>query len=333
MLMLELSLAVLAVLTTLTSYSLSRVACYLEKKLGFTAVDLHKPGKTIVARSGGLAIMASLVLALLYWGIYGRLNTVVVVYTFSAILAGLIGLIDDIIRLGVKLKLFLFCLPAALPVLLSLYKPNPYVPGIGHLRLTILYPLAAIAAYDIIANAFNMSDTHNGLIVSAFLIFAISISLSMALPGPSPLEGFEALLVIFLSVMLGYLPINMYPAKMLNGNSGSHLIGSLAAALVLTSRREFLSLMLLVPQMLNGYLILSTTGLKSKELIERPTRLKEGGIIVPNCSPKSPITLVKLFVIEGGLVERDLIKKYIVLQVLTSLISLTLYWALTLVKA
>ncbi|MEM1930902.1 MAG: hypothetical protein QXZ60_03925 [Sulfolobales archaeon] len=304
----------------------------MEKRLGFTTIDLHKPEKIVVARSGGLAIMAALVLALIYWGALGKLNYIVVVYTLSAILAGLIGLVDDVVHLGVKLKLLLFCLPALPPVLLHLYDPHPYIPWVGHLRLTILYPLGAIAAYDITANAFNMSDTHNGLVVSAFLVFATSVFLSTVLPGPDPIEGFETLLAIFLSVLLGYLPINMYPAKMLNGNSGSHLIGSLAAALILTSRREFLSLMLLAPQILNGYLILFTTGLKSKESIERPTKLKSGGVIAPNCSTKSPITLVKLFVIEREMVESELVKRYIALQVITSVISLLIYWVMSIIK-
>lgn len=323
----------LATLTALTSYLLSKVVCQIEKKLGFYAIDIHKPKKAIVARSGGIALMVSLVLGLLYWSIAAKLNTLAAVYTTSAILAGLIGLVDDFIHIGVKLKLILFSIPALPPVLLHLYEPYPYIPGIGHLRLTILYPLAVIAAYDVVANAFNMSDTHNGLIVSTFLIFVASILVSTLLPGPDPLEGFEVLLAISLSVILGYLPMNVYPAKMLNGNAGSHLIGSLVAAIIVTSRREFLSLMLLMPQILNGYLILFTTGLRSKESIERPTVLKEGGIIAPNCAPKAPITLVKLFVVEKEMTERELIKRYVILQAATSVVSLVLYWAISSVKA
>lgn len=331
--MCSLDLLMLATLTALTSYLLSRVICQMEKKLGFYAIDVHKPKKTVVARSGGLALMLSLILGLLYWSIAAKLNSLAAVYTISAIIAGLIGLVDDFIHVGVKLKLVLFSIPALPPVIFHLYEPYPHIPGIGHLRLTMLYPLAVIAAYDVMANAFNMSDTHNGLIVSTFLIFAASIFISTFFPGPHPLEGFEALLALSLSVILGYLPMNMYPAKMLNGNAGSHLIGSLVAAIIVTSRREFLSLMLLMPQILNGYLILFTTGLRSKEAIERPTVLKEGGIIAPNCLPKAPITLVKLFVVEKEMTEHELIRKYVTLQAATSIISLVIYWAMTLIKA
>ncbi|MCX8184483.1 MAG: hypothetical protein RMI56_06380 [Sulfolobales archaeon] len=327
-----LELVLLIVLTAVTSYTLSEAVCSLEMKLNFTAVDIHKPGRRLVARSGGVALMGSLILGVAYVGLIGGLNSLVVAYITSAIAAGLVGLIDDFMHLSIKLKLTLFCLPALLPVVLQFYEPYPYVPGVGYLRLTILYPLAVIAVFDVMANAFNMSDTHNGIVVSVFLIFAVSLFLSMYLPGPEPLDGFEILLAISAASLAGYLPLNFYPARMLNGNSGSHLIGSLAAALIVTSRREFLAIMLLLPQILNGYFILFTTGFKSKEYIERPTKLVADGVIHPNCSPRASITLVRLFVVEKGLRERELIKKYLILQVVNSTASLVLYLALCSIK-
>ncbi len=328
----ELELLGLVALTALTSYLVSVAVYRLQMRVGFVDVDAHKPGRTFVARSGGVALMLSLAASLLYWSAAGRLNELAFVYVLSAILTGFIGLIDDLRRLSVGSKLLLFCLPALLPVLLHLYDPHPYVPGVGHLRLTIVYPLMAVAAYDVAANAFNMSDTHNGLIVSAFLVFTASLSISTLMPGPSPLEGFEVLAAIYLSVVLGYLPMNMYPARMLNGNSGSHLVGSLAASLILTSRREFLAMMLLAPQILNGYLVLFTAGLKSKEAVARPTVVKSGGVITASCDPGAPITLVRLFVLERGLTEAELVKRYVALQAAVSSVSLVLYWAISLIK-
>lgn len=317
-------------LIPLTSYAVSEAICFFERKLEFVSVDIHKPGKAVVARSGGVAVILSLVISVLYWNVVSELNILVLAYVLSAIAAGLLGLVDDIISIGTRFKLLLFCLPGLIPVALHLYSPYPYVPGIGHLRLTILYPLIVIAAFDIMANAFNMSDTHNGLIVSAFLIFSASLFLSTFLPGPEPLDGFYSLLAISALVLLGYLPLNAYPAKMLNGNSGSHLLGALATSLIITSRREFLSIMLLMPQILHGYLVIATTGLRNKEVIERPTKVGLGGVITANCGPKVPITLVRMFVIEKGLTERELIIRYVSLQILVSAISLTLYLAISL---
>ncbi len=331
--MLKLDLVAPAALISLTSYLIAVAVHRLQMRIGFVDVDAHKPERTLVARSGGVALMLSLAVGLLYWSALGKLNELVLVYVLSAILTGLIGLVDDLRRLGVASKLLLFCLPALPPALLHLYDPHPYVPGVGHLRLTVLYPLMIVAAYDVAANAFNMSDTHNGLIASAFLVFAASILLSTLMPGPSPLEGFEVLLLTCLAVVVGYLPMNKYPAKMLNGNSGSHLIGSLAASLILTSRREFLALMLLMPQILNGYLVLFTAGLRSKEAVARPTVMRSGGVIAASCNPKAPVTLVRLLVLGRGLTEVELVRRYVTLQVVTSTASLALYWALSLVRA
>lgn len=328
-LMAEIGLVAAMPITVLASYIISYAISRIERKLGVVAVDVHKPSRTVVARTGGVALMLSLVLALAIWDHLGMVNQLVLAYVLSAVVAGLIGLFDDFKHLNVKMKLVLFCLPPLLPVVLGLYVPHPFVPLVGHLRLTLIYPMLVIAAFDVLANAFNMSDTHNGLIVSAFLIFSTSLYLSTFLPGPKPMEGFETLLAITVLVALGYFPLNAYPAKMLNGNSGSHLIGALVAALTIASRREFLAIMLLMPQILNGYLVLFTAGLRNKENIERPTKLSEGGIILPNCGPSTPITFVKLMVLDRGLSEKELITRYVVLQVMTSIISLLLYIAMT----
>ncbi|MCX8208108.1 MAG: hypothetical protein N3G79_00445 [Sulfolobales archaeon] len=327
-----LELVLLAVLIAVTSYVLSEIVYRLEMKFSFTTIDIHKPDRRHVARSGGIALMCSLVTSVVYLSLTSRLSSLVAAYIASALVAGLIGLIDDLTRLSVKLKLLLFCLPALLPVTLQLYDPYPYVPGAGYLRLTMLYPLAVIALFNVMANAFNMSDTHNGIIVSVFLIFAFLLILSTNLPGPKPLDGYDTLLAVSTASLLGYLPLNFYPARMLNGNSGSHLIGSLVAALIVTSRREFLAIMLLIPQILNGYLILLTAGLKSKERIERPTKITEDGVIRPNCSPRASITFVRLLVLEEGLRERELIKEYLVLQVISSAVSLVLYQAMCMIR-
>mgnify|MGYP001626142048 CR=1 FL=1 len=325
----DLAILMATTITVIASYSISYLVSKIEKKFGLVAVDIHKPGKVVVARTGGIALILSLSLALAVWGTLGRVNSVALIYVLSAIIAGLMGLFDDFKHLNVRTKLILFSLPALLPVVLGLYVPHPFIPLIGHLRLTIVYPILVIVAFDVLANAFNMSDTHNGVIVSAFLIFSISLYISTFLPGPRPMEGFEILLAIATLVVVGYLPLNAYPAKMLNGNSGSHLIGTLVAALTIASRREFLAIMLLIPQILNGYLVLLTAGLRSKESIERPTKLSRDGIILPNCSPNAPITFVKLMVIDRGLREKELVIRYIMLQVIASTTSLLLYFVMT----
>jgi UDP-N-acetylglucosamine--dolichyl-phosphate N-acetylglucosaminephosphotransferase len=321
------ALVVLMLATATLSYAVSQVVLRVEMKLGFTAVDIHKPSKTLVARSGGVALMFSLILGLAIGRLLGVVDRSLTPYLVAALIAGTMGFIDDLVHLGVKLKLALFAIPS-LPVLVyEAYCPRPYVPLVGYLRLTVIYPLLVVLAYDVLANAFNMCDTHNGIVPTVFLMYCTSILVAVALPGPEPLKGFYTLLALASATVLGYSPLNIYPAKMLNGNTGSHFIGALVASLSIASRREYLSIMLLMPQILNGFLILSSVGIKSKELIERPTRV-DRGIILPNCSSRAPLSLVRLLVLSRGLTEKELIRNYLILQVANNIVALLLYYAL-----
>jgi len=328
----DLALAILAVSTTALSYAVSHAILQVEMRLGFTAVDIHKPTRTIVAKSGGIALMISLALGATLWKLLGVLESATLPYLAAALVAGAIGLVDDLAHLGVRLKLILFVLPS-LPVLAhGAYYPRPYVPPVGYLRLTVIYPLLVVIAYDVLANAFNMCDTHNGIVPAVFLIYCASVLAAVLMPGPEPLVGFYSLLAIASAVVLGYIPLNIYPAKMLNGNTGSHLIGALVASLAIASRREYVALMLLVPQILNGFLIVSSVGVKSKESLERPTHVSQG-VILPNCNPRAPLSLVRLLVLGEGLAEKELVKRYLIVQVVNSLLALALYYTLTLLTA
>jgi len=323
----DLALIVLAVASAVLSYAISRAVLYIELRLGFTAVDIHKPSRTVVAKSGGVALIISLALGAALGKLLGVLESSTITYVVAALIAGAIGLVDDIVHLSVRLKLVLFALPS-LPILVyDTYYPRPYVPPVGYLRLTIVYPLLVVVAYDVLANAFNMSDTHNGIVPTVFLVYCTSLLVAVAFPGPEPLKGFYPLLALAVAVVLGYAPLNIYPAKMLNGNAGSHLIGALVASLVIASRMEYLSMMLLTPQILNGFLIISSVGVRGKESLERPTRVDQG-VILPNCNPRAPLSLVRLLVLSRGLTEKELIKNYLAVQVAVSIVALALYYTL-----
>ncbi len=324
----DLALIVLAVATAVLSYAISRVVLYIEMRLGFTAVDVHKPSRTVVAKSGGVALMISLALGTALGMLLGVVESSTIVYVVAALTAGAIGLVDDLVHLGVKLKLVLFALPS-LPILVyGTYYPRPYLPPVGYLRLTIVYPLLVVIAYDVLANAFNMSDTHNGIVPTVLLVYCASLLVASAFPRSEPLEGFYSLLALTVAVVLGYAPLNIYPAKMLNGNAGSHLIGALVASLVIASRMEYLSIMLLIPQILNGFLIISSVGIRGRESLERPTRV-DRGVILPNCNPRAPLSLVRLLVLSRGLTEKELVKNYLVVQIAVSIVALALYYTLT----
>ena len=316
------------------SFILTYIIMKLEKSLGLLAIDAHKPHKPLIPKWGGIALLIHFSILLLTIKFFiNSFEVLMYIYPhiLAVIIAGLIGLIDDIVGINAIVKLLVFMIPSIPVIVLSSYVPHPFIPLIGSLRLTIVYPLLIALAYTVLSNAFNMSDTHNGtiMIISLFLIFVLGTT-SM-LKGPQPLNGFKIMLVITLSTLIAYAPFNMYPARIFNGNCGSHLIGALIASLIIMSRREFAALIALTPLILNGFsIITSIRGLRSKEYIPRPVVVDERGLITASKSKDSPITLIQLLTLNDKLSEKEIIIAYTILYLFSSIASIIIYYALTL---
>ena len=313
-----------AIITSVSTY----VTIRIEKNKGIVAPDMHKPERPKIPKTAGPAFIVTLLAGLILSLIN---NTPLTTYhILAAVIAGLIGLYDDIKGLGALWKVALLTLPS-LPVLLgAAYVPRPYLPLVGFLRIHIVYPLLLPIAYTVITNAYNMIDTHNGVAVTVALTSSIALLISGIIDKPQSLnDGFIlTLFVVFL--LISYFPFNKYPSKIFNGNSGSFILGSLVASQAILLRREYLALMLHIPLIINGFSILTSIGgFKNKERIPRPVILVENTKIAPNTSRRSPVTLVQLLVLRNPLTEKDLIKLYNLLILLNTAFSLIIYRILT----
>jgi len=237
-------------------------------------------------------------------------STVIMAIMIAISIAFILGFIDDIHSLSPKIKVLISAL-AGLPIVISkAYDPNPFVPIVGQLRITLIYPLLVLAAYAVLINASNMFDTHNGLLPSVTLIIissTIPLQLYLVSKGIAPMESIVFSLIT-LGALIGYLPFNMYPAKVFNGNSGSHFIGAILASLTIISRLEVVMIISIMPLVINGFnLIMSIRGLRRKEQIERPVILMNDYSIKASPNPKSPITLVQLLTLRKSLYEPEIV--------------------------
>ncbi|MEM2039399.1 MAG: hypothetical protein QXN79_02760 [Zestosphaera sp.] len=314
-----------AIVVTLVS---TYITINIEKTKEIVAPDIHKPDKPRIPKTAGPAfittLLAGLVLSL-------TSNMVLVAYhILAAIIAGVIGLYDDFKGLRALWKVALLTLPS-LPVLIgAAYIPRPYVPLVGLLRIHIAYPLLLPLAYTVSINAYNMVDTHNGIAATVALTSSIALLISAAIDGPQPLDSGLVFALFVVSLLISYLPFNIYPSKIFNGNSGSFILGSLVASQAILLRREYLALMLHIPLIINGFSILASIGgFKNKESIPRPVVLTEDVKITPNTSRKTPVTLVQLLVLKNPLTEKDLVKTYSLLIFLNTVLSLITYYILT----
>lgn len=322
---------VAAVAAASMSFVLTYAVMRYELRKEILAEDVHKAGRPKIPRLGGISLL--IVFAASSATAFALSYTKVGVYLASIVVAGLLGLIDDFHDIDAKLKVIVFMIPALIPILSGVYIPFPYVPSIGTLRLTIVYPVLIIVAYTVSCNALNMADTQNGTAPTASIVILASLIASLLLGGPKPPNQGIILSTIVFAAIVAYVPFNMYPAKVFNGNVGSFLMGAALISSALMLRREFVFIMLMIPLILNSFNILTSVGglINRRKIKARPVHLGNDLKIYPSSEPGAPVTLVQLLTLRGGLSEKELVFAYTLLLVINAVLSLALYYALNIV--
>ncbi len=301
---------------------------YLHRK-GIVRPDVHKPGRPLIAHSGGIILIISFTVSTFSSIIFFPQYTIeILTIWFTAFLCFLIGLIDDIVILPGKTKTILTTL-SILPIVISttlfprrIIIGRPLVPIIGRIRLTILYWVLLPLAIAGPANAVNMLDVMNGIMPGTMIIASIAILFSSVVLG-SKVGLIVA--VILLGILIGYYPYNRYPAKVFNGDSGSLMIGGILGAVAVISRMEFIILTVLLPHVLNAYLVISSIGgLKEhRQLRERPIKVTKDGLLIANPSPTAPLSLTRLILLLGGEGrEHEVVKVYLIVEAVSSILAI-----------
>jgi UDP-N-acetylmuramyl pentapeptide phosphotransferase/UDP-N-acetylglucosamine-1-phosphate transferase len=312
--------------TLVLAYLISRIMW----RLGRAGVDVHKPCNIFVVESVGVSILFSLLLATpMVYSLGFKMEALA--FAFSVLIAGLIGLVDDFLVLRAWAKIALGALPSVPIILLSVYEPRPLIPLDGVARLTIVYPLSLPIVYTVATNAFNMYDTHNGVMLSS----ATLIIIAMITGGYIQYTyGFEesALAVILgmatLGAVVGMLYYNLYPARAFNGDVGSFTVGAAVASIAIIGRVEAVALIAGLPVALNGFLKITSIGFKERRGFQRPVEM-EGWLIKPRISKDSPMSLTVLLTSRNPLSEPEVLVASTWLTWLSSILSLvTLYMTL-----
>ena len=190
---------------------------------------------------GGLAMMAGLVVGLaVAWGI-GDFSaafatpTEMIGLLVAATLICAVGTLDDIRPVSAPAKVAGMVAAGAV---LSLAGVSLLVLRVPFLDLILLSPdlsaLFTVVWVVLIANAVNLIDGLDGLATGivgiaagAFLLYAVRLGDAGVLFEGNP----GALLaVLVLGICVGFLPHNIYPARIMMGDGGSMLLGLLMAA-------------------------------------------------------------------------------------------------------
>lgn len=211
-----------------------------EKAVVFTKIHAAKHKRHIPTMAGMIALLALTVVTVV--GNLDRGQTWLPLA--SAIGAGLVGLLDDIINLkgsgrgtaglNFKIKLLLTMIIAAGLSYWFVYKlgyTSLQVPFSGELVLApVLMFLTYIFVILATANAVNITDGLDGLAGGLLVTAYAAFGLIAMLQGNYGIAGFCLTVV---GVLLSYLWFNIYPARFFMGDIGSFAFGTTLAVVAI----------------------------------------------------------------------------------------------------
>lgn len=206
----------------------------------------------------GLAFIFSLGLSTLMFEL-----SVVKVFVIAAVclIMLFLGIVDDLRELSVVQKILAQSFCAVLLILFGIKTDIIYLGFWGNAVITFFWILG-------ITNAFNLLDIMDGLAAGTALIVSSAFLLIGLLSANLNLQIFS---LILCASSAGFLIFNLPPARTYLGNSGSHFLGMLVAAMALITHYASLDnvFALLSPIMILGLPIIDTIMLVIFRIIKR----------------------------------------------------------------
>ena len=298
------------------------------KRRGHIGIDIHKNLKTEVAESGGISIVigssfTSIFLIIFFPSFFNE----ILIFVLTVVLSGLIGYIDDRIKLRSRYKLILTIFTGTLIFLANYFGfikiESPTIPFLGQLRLTIIYPILAPIIVTVFANTVNMLEGYNGegsgtSIIALCSLFVCSIIWDSA-------EG-VLFTVIALAILIPFYLYNKFPAKIFPGDVGTLSIGALFAGIALFGSLEAAVFCALLIHIFNSFYVLySVKGFfESSEILENKSDviLLENDFIKASDEKDAALTLPRLILAKGPLNEPKLVKNFYIISIICGFFSI-----------
>ena len=292
------------------------------KRKGYTGTDIHKTVKTEVAESGGISIIfgisiSSILLTIFFPDFFNE----ILIFVLTVVISGLIGFIDDRIKLRSRYKLFLTILTGAMIFLANsvgfIQIESPTIPFLGKLRLNVIYPILAPLIVAVFTNTVNMLEGYNGEGSGTSIIALISLIICAII-----WDSAEALLftVISLAVLIPFFLYNKFPAKVFPGDVGTLSIGAIFASIALIGSLEAAVFCALLIHIFNSFYVISSVKgfIESSEILNdrSDTLLIENDFIKASDQKSAALTLPRLILAKGPMKEPDLVKNFYIISII-----------------
>jgi UDP-N-acetylglucosamine--dolichyl-phosphate N-acetylglucosaminephosphotransferase len=279
-------------------------------------IDVHKIEKPKIPAMCGISIIAGLAAGLFSLELLMGYSPDIAAFLGTVVIAGAIGVVDDLRPLSSRLKPILTALAAVPILLLGTFNAHPVFPLIGAFRLTILYPALILFAIPVTANAVNMLDVFNGSLSGTLTIISLTLAAVLALSG----ETTTMCLALALSASLfAFYLFNRYPARVFGGDAGSLAAGAAIGALAVIGRIELVTVVALVPYIMNAFYGLASVGrlYERREIKPRPIRVRDDGKLEATTEKLAPVTLTRLILAEGPMSEQAIVRAMQLLTILS----------------
>ena len=220
--------------------------------------DARRMHKKPIPRLGGLAIYGGFLCSIL---IFGQLDETMLCVLLGAAIIVALGIFDDVLALGAKLKFVVQIVAAAIPVCISdlqigLFTNLNPLSDTPFVHLGILAVPVTIIWIVGITNAVNLIDGLDGLAVGVSSIAAITMLAVALLTGNMPIAITMAALA---GACIGFMPYNLNPAKIFMGDTGSTFLGYMLATVSIMGLFKFYAVIsFAVPFLILGLPIFDT---------------------------------------------------------------------------
>lgn len=236
---------------------------------GVTAIDHNKKKAPTLPSSGGVAVAFGIACGLLAY-VFGTSFHIYVapaslIYIFATIIAvfliAVVGFIDDInvkhemvkttdmmdTRKGLKQwQKPILTLVGAIPLMaVNAGVSIIHLPFVGAVNFGIFYPLIIIPLAVIFAsNSFNLLGGFDGIATGSGLIAALGLLVYSLLFGTYTgvlLSG------VLSATLLGFVIFNLYPAKLIPGDSFTYAVGTALVTAMILGNMESFGLIIFLP--------------------------------------------------------------------------------------
>ena len=220
--------------------------------------DARRMHKKPIPRLGGLAIYGGFLCSIL---IFGQLDETMLCVLLGAAIIVALGIFDDVLALGAKLKFVVQIVAAAIPVCIGdlqigLFTNLNPLSDTPFVHLGILAVPVTIILIVGITNAVNLIDGLDGLAVGVSSIAAITMLAVALLTGNMPIAITMAALA---GACIGFMPYNLNPAKIFMGDTGSTFLGYMLATVSIMGLFKFYAVIsFAVPFLILGLPIFDT---------------------------------------------------------------------------